>query len=140
MRTLTLVVALSIPAFAQDAAPAAPDAAAFIAKLDETWKTRDNAESLKAQDEAIREGLKAFPANYDLLWRAARARWFTADGVTDEKQKRQVAKAGWDYAKRAVEAKPDGSEGHYYTAINIGAYSQAVPKSRATSRRRSSSA
>ena len=128
MRLLCLVLALSPPAFAQDPSPVAPaaDAASFIAKLDETWKTRDNAESIKAQDEAIREGLKAFPTHYDLLWRAARARWFTADGVTEEKQKRQVAKAGWDYARRAVEAKADGSEGHYYTAINIGAYSQAV--------------
>ena len=136
MRLLTILVALSwsFPALAQDAgapaeaavAPAAADAASFSAKLDELWKTRDSADSGKLHDDVIREGLKAFPKDYDILWRAARIRWFVADGLTEEKLKKQIAKEGWNYAKRAVEAKPDGAEGHYFTAINIGAYSQAV--------------
>lgn len=121
MRVLVLLVALSVPAFAQDTATA--DA---VAKLDELWKTRDSADSAKLTDEVIREGLKASPKDYELLWRAARIRWFVADGLTEEKLKKQIAKEGWNFAKRAVEAKPEGSEGHYYTAISIGAYSQAV--------------
>ena len=133
MRLLTLVVALSwsLVAYAQDAAPppvapATADAASFSAKLDELWKTRDRAESIKATDETIRDGLKAFPSDYELLWRAARARWFAADGITEERLKKQTAKEGWNFAKRAVEVKPQGAEAKYYTAINIGAYSQAV--------------
>jgi hypothetical protein len=135
MRLLTILVALSwsLSAFAQDAGapaeaatPAVADAASFSAKLDELWKTRDSADSGKLHDDVIREGLKAFPKDYDILWRAARIRWFVADGLTEEKLKKQIAKEGWNYAKRAVEAKPDGAEGHYFTAINIGAYSQAV--------------
>lgn len=125
MRLLTLGVVLSwsLVAFAQDAAP---DAASFVARLDEAWKTRDTAESLKASDDAIREGLKAFPSDYEILWRAARIRWWVADGITEERLKKQTAKEGWNFAKRAVEAKQTGAEGKYYTAINIGAYSQAV--------------
>lgn len=128
-RTLLVLSFLALPAVAQDAgAEVAPtqDAASYAAKLDELWKTRDDAASIKATDEAIRDGVKAFPNDYDLLWRAARFRWWTADGVTEEKLKRQVAKEGWNYANRAVAAKPNGPEGKYYVALSIGAYSQAV--------------
>jgi hypothetical protein len=136
MRLLSILLVLSctLPAWAQDAgladppAPpvAAADAASFVSRLDELWKTRDSAEAVKANDAAIAEGLKAFPKEYDLLWRAARVRWWFADGVSDEKSKKQIAKDGWGFAKRAVEAKPSGPEGRYYTALSIGAYSQAV--------------
>lgn len=124
---LSLFVALSgsISVFAQEAAPAA-EVAGFAAKLDELWKTRDSAASVKLNDDQIRDGLKAAPTDYELLWRAARIRWWVADGLTDEKLKKQVAKEGWNYARRAVEAKPTGAEGKYYTALSIGAYSQAV--------------
>lgn len=125
MRLLLSLILLSQPALAQDAAPA-PDAAAFVTKLDELWKGRDAAESTRENDAVIRDALKAFPSDYELLWRAARIRWWVADGLTDEKLKKQIAKEGWNYAKRAVEAKPQGAEGKYYTALNIGAYSQAV--------------
>ena len=131
MRLLTILLALScsLPVFAQDAAPPpaeAADAASFSAKLDELWKTRDAADAVKQNDDVIRDGLKAFPSDYDLLWRAARIRWWVADGLTEEKLKKQVAKEGWNYAKRAAETKPAGPEAKYFTALNIGAYSQAV--------------
>lgn len=134
MRSLWLaLVVLSTAAVAQDAAapapaaaPAAADAASYVATLDELWKTRDNADSMKATDEAIKNGLIAFPESYDVLWRAARYRWWVADGLTEEKIKRAKAKAGWDYAERAVKVNATGAEGKYYTALNIGAYSQAV--------------
>ncbi len=127
MRMLSLLVALgAVAVLAQGAAPVAADAASFAARLDELWKTRDSADAVKANDEIIREGLKASPTDYEILWRAARIRWWVADGLTEEKLKKQVAKEGWNYAKRAVEAKPAGAEGKYYTALSIGAYSQAV--------------
>lgn len=134
MRSLWLaLVVLSTAAVAQEAAPApapaaapAADAASYVATLDELWKTRDNADSMKGIDEAIKNGLIAFPESYDILWRAARYRWWVADGLTEEKTKRAKAKAGWEYAERAVKANPTGAEGKYFTALNIGAYSQAV--------------
>ena len=125
MRSLLVAFCWSFSVFAQDAAPA-NDATGFSAKLDELWKTRDTADSVKLNDDVIREGLKASPTDYDLLWRAARIRWWVADGLTEEKLKKQTAKEGWNYARRAVEAKPAGAEGKYYTALSIGAYSQAV--------------
>jgi hypothetical protein len=130
MRSLLLLALCALPALAQDAGaptpPPAADAATYRARLDELWTTRDAAEPAKASDEAIRDGLKAFPADYELLWRAARYRWWVADGADNEKLKRQLAKEGWNYAERAVKAKADGAEGKYYVALSIGAYSQSV--------------
>lgn len=129
---LVSLMLVSSLALAQDAAPAAPaaeappDAAGFVARFDDLWKTRDDEASIKATNDAIREGVKAFPSDYAILWRAARFRWWTADGLTDEKVKRSTAKEGWNYANRAVAANPAGAEGKYYVALNIGAYSQAV--------------
>ena len=85
---LLLLVALSwsFPAWAQDAAPpAAPaaEAASFTTRLDELWKTRDTADSVKLNDDVIRDGLRAFPADYEILWRAARIRWWQADGLSN---------------------------------------------------------
>lgn len=124
MRTLLVAALLSLPAFAQPAPPAS--AGEVTARLDELWKTRDDAASLKAMDEAIGEGLKAFPDDFELLWRASRARWWVADGPIDAKLRKQIAKEGWTFAERAAKAKPDAIQGHYYVALNIGAYSQAV--------------
>ena len=88
-----------------------PTRPASLRKLDELWKTRDSADAVKLNDEVIREGLKAFPTDYEILWRAARIRWWVADGLTEEKLKKQVAKEGWNYARRAVEANAEGPRG-----------------------------
>lgn len=131
MLRLSLAAALVCStAFAQDAGEAAAPAAAapidYAAKLDELWKTRDDPASIKATNEAITDALTANAQSYDILWRAARFRWWTADGMPNDTKRRGVAKAAWDYADRALRAKSDGFEGHYYKALSIGAYSQAV--------------
>ena len=108
--------------------PAAPVAADFSKKLDELWATRDAAESIKQGNAAVNDGLKAFPNDYDLLWRSARHRWFIADGQDESKQaqKKILAKEAWGYADRALKVKPGAFEGHYYKALSIGAYSEAI--------------
>lgn len=113
MRSLLVSLLLAAPAFAQ------------ADQLDELWKTRDDPETMKATDALISQSLKASPDDYELLWRAARSRWWVADGAA-EKLKKQIAKEGWNFAERAQKAKPAGAEAKYYTALNIGAYSQAV--------------
>lgn len=105
--------------------PAAP-AASYAEELDRRWLTRDEEASVVATNAAIRDGLAAFPQDYGLLWRAARFRWWQADGEVVELTKRMRAKEGWGYARRAVAVDPSGPEARYYVALNIGAYSQAV--------------
>lgn len=107
-------------------AAAAPSAGDAAAKLDALFTQRDDAAALKEADKVISESLKAAPNDYALLWRAARQRWWVADGAVEEKLKRQLGKEGWIYAERALKAKPGAMEGHYYMALSIGAYSQAV--------------
>ncbi len=139
MRTALLVslVLLSTHAWAQSdggaapeagavVAPAAPTAADHAAKLDELWKTRDDAVTAKATDAATAEALKAFPDDYGVLWRAARVKWWLADGASDDKVKKTLGKEGWALAEKAVKARPAGVEGKYYVAVNIGAYSQGA--------------
>jgi hypothetical protein len=134
MRTLAAIVvftALAVPvhaARADEPTPGSvPDAAGLVAKLDELWKTRDEAASISATNELIKEGNRSLPNDYGFLWRAARFRWWTADGLgADDKSKRMFAKEGWNYASRAVAANPTGAEAKYYVAVNIGGYSQAV--------------
>lgn len=103
-------------------------AAEFSARLDTHWVTRDAPESIKQQNLAVAEGLKAFPNDYELLWRSARHKWFTADGQDAEHKdrKKALAKEAWGYTDRALKAKPGGFEGHYYKALSIGAYSEAI--------------
>ena len=143
MRTvLAAVVLWSSVSLAEDAVPdagaavavpvpvaAAPATAAdFTAKLDALWVTRDTADAIKQQNQAVTDGLKAFPSDYELLWRSARHRWFVADGQDEahQAQKKIIAKEAWGYADRALKAKPGAFEGHYYKALSIGAYSEAI--------------
>jgi hypothetical protein len=136
VRLLLLSVLVALPALAEDppaaapaaapGAPAAPTVEDFVGRFEAAWKTRDDAASVKANEELITQGLKAFPEAYELLWRAARVRWWQADGTTDSKARVPIAKEGKAFAERAIKVKSDGFEAHYYTALTIGAYSQAV--------------
>jgi tetratricopeptide (TPR) repeat protein len=128
MRAIPLVCLLWTSAAFADGADVSvqPEPSTFSSVLDEHWLTRDDPASIKATDDAIRDGTRTYPQDYDILWRAARFRWWTADGEPSQKAKRMAAKEGWSYASRAVEVSPNGVEGRYYVALNIGAYSQAV--------------
>ncbi len=103
-------------------------AADFSARLDALWVTRDTPESIKQQNQAVTEGLAAWPVDYPLLWRCARHKWYLADGQDSDHgaQKKALGKDAWEYADRALKAKPGGFEANYYKALSIGAYSEAV--------------
>lgn len=131
MRTLLALLVLSVPVVASvDAAAAAADAGVGVSevaqKLDALYAQRHVPESYKELQAAIADALKSHPTDYDVLWRAARLKYWQADGASNNDAKRQYGKEGWALAERAVKQKPDGLEGHYYAAINIGSYSQAV--------------
>ena len=80
--------------------------------------------------EAIRlyeEALRKRPGDYQTLWRLAMfcqnyGRTLPA-GETDEKLR--LWEKGMAYAKRAIEANPEGKEGHFYYMGNLGAIVQA---------------
>jgi tetratricopeptide (TPR) repeat protein len=101
------------------------DAASDAAQLDALYAKRDDAASAKEAEAAVDAALKASPSDYGVLWRAARAKWWTADGSSGE-LKKQLAKQAWNLGEQAVKANPNAVEGQHFTAVAIGAYSQAV--------------
>ncbi|MBI3184868.1 MAG: hypothetical protein HYZ28_22240 [Myxococcales bacterium] len=117
--------AIALGALLSPLAAFAEDAAELAAQIDQLHPRRDDPAAAKELEEAVSKALKAYPDDYGILWRAARARWWVADGAA-ERLKKQLGKEAWLLGERAVKAKPDGAEGHYYAAIGIGAYSQAV--------------
>lgn len=118
MRALALAALLPLSALA--------DPAEIAARIDSLYAKRDDAQAAKELEAAIAEGLKAHPEDYRLLWRAARGKWWVADGAQDIRLKRQLAKDGWALGEKAQKANPKAVEGYYFTAISVGAYAQAV--------------
>lgn len=74
----------------------------------------------------LKKSLSEKPNDFDTLVLAARFKYWRADGTADANLKRQWAKEGWDFGERMIALQPERIEGHYFSAINIGAYSQAV--------------
>jgi hypothetical protein len=101
------------------------DAASDAAQLDDFYAKREDAAAAKQGDAAVDAALKASPNDYGILWRAARWKWWAADGSSGELKKR-LGKEAWNIGEQAVKANPSGVEGQHFTAVAIGAYSQAV--------------
>jgi tetratricopeptide (TPR) repeat protein len=85
-------------------------------------------EAAKQNAVAMENALLAFdkahtldPKSYEAAWKAARAAAWLADELYNDKTKRaHYSGVGRDYAKAAIEANPNGVEGHYYSGINTG--------------------
>jgi tetratricopeptide (TPR) repeat protein len=58
--------------------------------------------------------------DYDAQWQAAQALAFLAENEIPPESRRQSAQQGVVFARRARELKPDGVEGHYWYALNVG--------------------
>lgn len=119
MRTLLLASLLLLPALAL-----ADDQA--IAKIDALYAKRNDPAAMKEHDAALAEALKANPNDYALLWRAARMKYYIADGLPNGDARKRAGREAWDAAERALKANPKGVEASYYAAVSIGAYSEAV--------------
>lgn len=114
---LALFVLAALPALA-----ASPDE---LSTLDALYARRQDAAAVKQLDEALDKALKAAPEDFELLWREARLRHWQAEGL-DAKGKKTLGKQVWEIGDHARKVAPDRIEGHYYAALGIGAYSQAV--------------
>lgn len=94
--------------------------------MDALFARRGDATALKQLDDTLNKALETSPEDYELLWRSARVRQWQADGATDSKLKKTLGKQTWELGDRARKAAPERIEGHYFAALGIGAYSQAV--------------
>lgn len=123
------------PPPAQPQAERAPASDTTLAAPTPTWKDlaaldalhlqRDQPASLAKLEAALEEGLKAEPKSFELLWRKAQLRWTQAD-LTQGEAKKKLGQEAWTLGEQAIQAAPQRVEGHYWAAVGLGAYSQAV--------------
>jgi len=71
--------------------------------------------------EILERAITATPSDYQLLWRAARSFYYTADGAA-AKDKLNYIQRGIEAGRRAVMENPDGIEGHFWLGANYGGY------------------
>jgi tetratricopeptide (TPR) repeat protein len=71
--------------------------------------------ALELLDSAVKES----PADYSLLWRAARSYYYTGDGVA-AKERVKYFERGIEIANRAIAQNANGVEGHFWLAANQG--------------------
>jgi hypothetical protein len=113
------------PAAAAPASPAAPHpgAALVLSRIDALYADRDNRRSFDEQRRILDEKAQAPSADFETLWRVARAYfWLSDDPSQPAAERSKNGKIGWDYAERAIALAPQRPEGHYWAAVDIGSY------------------
>lgn len=119
MTTLILLSMLIVSPLSSGPRPLQKDS---IARADELFAARDNADDLK-QALALMEQLTARePANYEAWWRLARVRYYLGDREKDQTRKARLFQSGVEAAKKAVAADDKRVEGHFWFAANDGEY------------------
>jgi tetratricopeptide (TPR) repeat protein len=104
---------------------AAADPAALAARIDALQPRRDDPQANGELEQIVSEALRTGAEDYGLLWRAARYKFWLAEAVEGDR-KRDLGKEVWDLGERAVRLNAAGVEGHYYTALGIGAYAEGI--------------
>lgn len=119
-------VALAQNTSAPAAAPAAGAAQVDVAKLDALYAQRGNPAALRELEQLSMQAVAARPNDFDLLWRAARAKEWIADTATNNDVKKNAGKEAWDLGERAIKANRKAIQGYILAAEGIGQYSTAV--------------
>ncbi|WP_187323525.1 hypothetical protein [Stigmatella aurantiaca] len=120
MRLILLVLSL-LAAWPVQAAP--PE---LLASLDALHARRAEASALKELEAALKKELQASPEDYELIWRSSRLMTWQGDVAEDSRLKKVLGRQAWDMCERGVKVAPDRVECHYFAAVGIGTYSQAV--------------
>ena len=119
MTNLVLVSMLILsPVFSE---PRSPQKDA-LARADEFFAARDNAESLKQAALLMEQLSVREPSNYEAWWRLARLRYYLGDREKDQTKKANLFQSGVDAAKKSVASDDKRVEGHFWFAANEGEY------------------
>src|SRR4051812_41548622 len=103
MRRFIFVLTAVLPVWAF-----AADLTETLRQLDATEAYRDDSARVPEIDKALDEALKAFPNEYEVLWRAARHKYWLADTKATGQRKSELGKQAWELGDRAIKAKPNG--------------------------------
>jgi hypothetical protein len=101
----------------------APAPATLAARIDELHRRRDDRGAFSEEQRLVQAGLARTPADYGLLWRAARFYfWASDDPSLPKEQRSRWGKDGWDIAERAILTNPNDVAGYYWAALCMGNY------------------
>jgi tetratricopeptide (TPR) repeat protein len=73
-----------------------------------------------------RQALARQPDSYEAHWKLARAFFWLADNTDDKERDRTLGGEGYRYAQRAVQLRPAGVEGHFYSAMCLGEHAKSM--------------
>jgi tetratricopeptide (TPR) repeat protein len=103
----------------------------YLAEADEIFD-QGGLENYKKSIELYVKAVEQQPDDFEANWKCARAYREYADkakkkGIEGWKDIcEQYGKAGMQYAKKAIELRPERPEGYYYYGLNVGIYSDGV--------------
>jgi hypothetical protein len=96
---------------------------AAVARLDDLHRRRDDKAAWNEEQRLVQALLARAPADYDVLWRAARFYfWASDDPGLPREQRSRWGKDGWDLAEKAIAANPNDVAGYYWSAVCMGNY------------------
>lgn len=98
----------------------------YIRRFDAAYEQRDKPEAIDQAERLIRGAVAEVPHSYELLWRAARHRYWVTDGTDDIKLRRRFARDGMDLSERGLRLRPRGIEANFFFAIMTALYAEAV--------------
>jgi tetratricopeptide (TPR) repeat protein len=111
--------------------PFAAGAVDYLAEADKIFD-QGGVENYKKSIELYVKAVEQQPDDYEANWKCARAYREYADKAKKKGLEgwkdicAQYGKAGMQYAKKAIELKPERPDGHYYYGLNVGIYSDGV--------------
>ncbi|MFN0085279.1 MAG: TRAP transporter TatT component family protein [Blastocatellia bacterium] len=121
--SLILIGLFCTAGMAQGKALVAAVSASPFHEADQLFSFGEDAARDKRSLAVIERELGRDGANYQWLWRAARACYFIGDDAA-KVEKLAYFDKGIDAGRRAIAREPNAAEGHFWLAVNYGGYSE----------------
>jgi hypothetical protein len=117
---MSLCLALSILP-----AAAAESTSSVVDQMDSLWDRRPDGESLRRLIE-IGEQATGERAEFEVAWRISRACVYLGETQENRTLRKALAVKGMEWARKAMEMKPERVEGHYFYGSTVGQYGATV--------------
>ena len=124
--SMLVVVTILFPSFPV----LSQDVSVLMREGDALWEKRGDIEKAKASLNSYKKVLEIDENNYEAYWKIARTYFYLGDLLPETKEMRdqhkEMGEEGMRYAKKALELKPQGIEGHYYYTLCLAQYSIGI--------------
>lgn len=107
-------------------ADASEEIQSTVKQADQLYDTREQAGHMDQLLSLLRTSAAKNPGSYDVHWRLSRALFWVGDDLKPGDRLKAVSEEGAAAGDKAVAARPNGAEGLYFGALNLGSLSHAV--------------